>query len=152
MNKGLKSLFRLKGEPKTVAKGFALGSFIGMLPFPGFQMLISAALAAFLKFNKAAAVAGVFNTNVATGAFVFAFNYWLGTKILGVESTFKIPERINLGFAKTIMEAGTDVFLSLMLGGLITGVFAMFLGYYISLLILTRKSANRLIRNEQNGN
>ena len=151
-SKGLRSLFKLKGEPKTVAKGFALGSFVGMLPFPGFQMVISAALAAFFKFNKTAAVAGVFNPNIASGAFIFAFNYWLGRKILGIESTFVIPERITLGFAKTIVEAGTDVFFSLMLGGLITGILAMFLGYHISLLILTGKSATRLIRNEQNGN
>ena len=129
----------MKGEPKVVAKGFALGSFVGMLPFPGFQMIISATLAAFLKYNKTAAVAGVFNTNLATGAFVFAFNYWLGRKILGFESTFQMPERINLSFAKTVFEAGSDVFLSLLLGGLITGILAMFVGYHISLSILTKK-------------
>ena len=138
--KGLKSLFKMKGEPKVIAKGFALGSFIGMLPFPGFQMIISAALAAFLKFNKTAAIAGVFNTNLATGGFLFAFNYWLGRKILGFEATFQMPERINLSFAKTVFEAGSDVFFSLLLGGFITGIFAMILGYYISLSILKKNS------------
>ena len=137
--KGMKQLFTLKGEPKVVAKGFALGSFVGMLPFPGFQMLISATIASFLRYNKAAAIAGVFNTNLATGVFVFAFNYWLGKQILGIESTFQIPDKIGLGFAKTIFEAGSDVFLSLLLGGLVTGVIAMFVGYYLSLFILTRK-------------
>lgn len=137
--KGLKRLFILKGEPKVVAKGFALGSFVGMLPFPGFQMIISATLASFLRFNKAAAIAGVFNTNLATGVFVFAFNYWLGKKILGIESTFQMPDRIGISFAKTILAAGSDVFLSLLLGGFVTGILAMFLGYYISLSLLTRK-------------
>lgn len=137
--KGFKGLFMLKGEPKIVAKGFALGSFVGMLPFPGFQIFISATLAAFLRYNKAAAIVGVFNTNLATGAFIFAFNYWLGRKILGIESSFQMPDHINLSFAKTIIEAGPDVFLSLLLGGFITGILAMFLGYYISLSILTGK-------------
>lgn len=137
--KGFKGLFKLKGEPKIVAKGFALGSFVGMLPFPGFQIFISATLAAFLRYNKTAAIAGVFNTNLATGAFIFAFNYWLGRKILGIESSFQMPDRINFSFAKTVIEAGFDVFISFLLGGLITGIFAMFLGYYISLSILKRK-------------
>jgi len=138
--KGFRELFKLKGDPKIVAKGFALGSFVGMLPFPGFQWMISATLATILRYNKTAAIAGVFNTNLATGTFIFAFNYWLGRKILGLESSFQMPDRINFGFAKTIIEAGSDVFLSLLLGGLITGIFALFLGYYISLSILKRKN------------
>lgn len=142
IGKGFRNVFKMKGEPRLVAKGFALGSFIGMLPFPGFQMLISATLATFLKYNKTAAIAGVFNTNVASGAFVFAFNYWLGSMILGVEQTFSMPETINLSFAKTIINAGTDVFLSLLLGGCITGVLAMFLGYHISFSILKRRQEN----------
>jgi uncharacterized protein (DUF2062 family) len=137
---GFKRLFNLKGDPKMIARGFALGSFVGMLPFPGFQMLISATLATFLRYNRMAAVAGVFNTNLVTGVFVFAFNYWLGKKILGIESSFRLPDRINLNFAKTVMDAGSDVFLSLLLGGAITGIFATFLGYYISLSVLTRKN------------
>ncbi len=136
---GMKRLFALKGEPKIVAKGFALGSFVGMLPFPGFQMLISATLATFFKLNKAAAIAGVFNTNLATGVFVFAFNYWLGKKILGIESAFQIPDKIGMNFARSVFEAGSDVFLSLLFGGLVTGTLAMFLGYYVSLFVLTRK-------------
>lgn len=136
---GLKRLFALKGEPKVVARGFALGSFVGMLPFPGFQMLISATLASFLRYNKTAAIAGVFNTNLATGVFIFGFNFWLGKNILGIESSFQMPNQINLSFAKTVIEAGSDVFLSLLLGGCITGILSMFLGYYISLSILTRK-------------
>lgn len=138
--KGIRSLFKLKGDPKLVAKGFALGSFIGMLPFPGFQMIISAALASLLKFNKAAAIAGVFNTNVASGAFVFAFNYWLGSRILGYESTFEMPEKIGFSFVRIILEAGSEVFLSLLLGGFITGVFAMFIGYHISYSIANRRT------------
>lgn len=142
VGKGLRNLFRMKGEPRVVAKGFALGSFVGMLPFPGFQMLISATLATFLKYNKTAAIAGVFNTNLATGAFVFAFNYWLGKTILGVDSNFTVPDKISLSFAKTVIDAGTDVFLALLLGGFISGVVAMFLGYYISFSILKRRNSN----------
>ncbi|NCB09750.1 MAG: DUF2062 domain-containing protein [Bacteroidia bacterium] len=135
---GFKSIFCIKEDPRVVASGFALGSFIGMLPFPGFQMLISASLAACFRLNKVAAIAGVFNTNLFTGVFVFAFNYWLGRKILGIAPSFKMPEHINFSFAKTVLEAGPEVFMSLLLGGFITGIFAMITGYYISLFILTK--------------
>lgn len=140
--KGIRSVFKAKGDPESVARGFALGSFVGMLPFPGFQMIISAGLAMVLKYNKTAAIAGVFNTNIATGAFVFAFNYWLGQKILGYELSFAVPGRISISFARTIIEAGYEVFLSLLLGGLISGVVAMFLGYYISFSILSKRKKN----------
>lgn len=141
--KGFSKLFHLKGEPKTIAKGFALGSFIGMLPFPGFQWMISATLASFLKYNKTAAIAGVYNTNLATGAFIFAFNYWLGTKILGVKPSFKVPDHIGFSFSSQIIEAGSDVFLSLLLGGIITGVIITYISYRIVLAFLTRKKALR---------
>ncbi len=136
---GIRKIFSLQEEPEKVARGFALGSFIGMLPFPGFQMFISAGLASCFRWNKVAAIAGVFNTNLFTGAFVFAFNFWLGKEILGFESSFTMPEKINLSFARTVISAGREVFLSLLLGGVITGLVAMVGGYYLSLFILNRK-------------
>lgn len=138
--KRINKLFKLKGEPRVIAKSFALGSFVGMLPFPGFQMIISGTLAAILKYNRTAAIVGVFNTNLATGGFVFAFNYWLGKKILGIETPFQIPDHINLGLTKTIIESGSGVFFSLLLGGFITGIISMILSYYISLFILSKNA------------
>ncbi|HKI88101.1 MAG TPA: SDR family NAD(P)-dependent oxidoreductase [Draconibacterium sp.] len=137
---GFSKLFKLNGEPKIVAKGFALGSFIGMLPFPGFQWMISATLAAIMKLNKTAAIAGVYNTNLATGAFIFAFNYWLGSKLLGVDPSFQMPNHVGLSFTRLVFESGFDVFLSLLLGGLITGFFVTFISYRIAFSLLTRKS------------
>jgi uncharacterized protein len=79
--KFFKNILVIQDEPKVVAKGFALGSFIGMLPIPGFQLMVSLGIATLLKLNKKAACIAVFNTNLATGAFVFSFNYWLGKKL-----------------------------------------------------------------------
>ena len=53
-----------------------------------------------------------------------------------------MPDRISLSFAKTVIDAGAEVFLSLLLGGCITGIVAMFLGYYISLTLIKRRQAN----------
>lgn len=134
--KSFKGLFSLKDEPKVVAKGFALGSFIGMLPIPGFQIIVSLGIASLLKLNKKAACIAVFNTNLFTGAFVFSFNYWLGKKLLGVNPSFIMDEKINYHFITTIFKAGSDVFLSLMVGGIVTGLFAYAIAYYLILKIL----------------
>ena len=136
----VKDIFKINADPQVVAKGFALGSFIGMLPIPGFQVMLSLAMASLLKFNKTAACIAVFNTNIATGAFVFSFNYWLGKKLLGVEPSFVIGDRIDMQFAATIFRAGSDVFLSLVVGGILTGIIAAFIVYYILIRFLTRRT------------
>lgn len=138
--KGFKRLLTLKGEPRYVAKGFALGSFVGMMPIPGFQMLVSLTIATLTKVHKTAAVIGVFNTNLATGAFVFAFNYWLGKNLLGLSPNFTFPDKINMSFFNIILSAGSDVFVSMLVGGLVTGVVSWIISYYTILTILNRKS------------
>ncbi|MDO8897592.1 MAG: DUF2062 domain-containing protein [Bacteroidales bacterium] len=109
-----KKIFTIHDEPKLVAKGFALGSFIGMLPIPGFQMMVSLSFATVLKLNKKAACIAVFNTNLATGAFIFSFNYWLGKQLLGVNPSFVIGDKVDFQFISIILKAGSDVFLALL--------------------------------------
>jgi uncharacterized protein (DUF2062 family) len=142
--KGFKDLFKLKGEPKYVAKGFALGSFIGMMSIPGFQMLVSFTIASFIKVHKTAAIIGVFNTNIATGIFIFAFNYWLGKTLLGLSPDFNFPNKISLGFINTIISAGNDVFISMMAGGLITGIISWFISYHLVLNIFNKKQLEEI--------
>ena len=134
--KSLKGLFSLRDEPKVIAKGFALGSFIGMMPIPGFQLMVSLGFATLFRLNKKAACMAVFNTNLATGAFVFPFNYWLGKKLLGIDSSFIIEDKIDFQFVSTIFHAGTDVFLSLIVGGILTGFLTAALTYFALLKIL----------------
>lgn len=136
-----RSIFKIEDSPEVIAKGFALGSFIGMMPIPGFQMFVSLAIASSIKVNKRAACVGVFNTNLFTGVFIFAFNYWLGKTILGITSTFVFPEKISIHFIATIFNAGTDVMLSLLVGGIFTGIVFALISYYIVkyLICLKRK-------------
>ena len=62
-----KGLFKLEESPEVIAKGFALGSFIGMIPIPGFQVFVAFTVAKIMKLNKTAACVAVFNTNIFTG-------------------------------------------------------------------------------------
>ncbi len=143
MRKGIKKLVGLEGSPQYVASGFALGSFIGMLPFPGFQMILSLGAASLLKVHKSAAVLGVFNTNIATGLFVFAFNYWIGRSILGFENSFVMPDALGWRFIAAVFNAGSDVFLALILGGIITGIPSALLSFYGLRYLLEKKGKRR---------
>lgn len=123
-------IFSITGSPESIAKGFALGSFIGMMPVPGFQVFIALFASSTLKVNKKAACLAVFNTNAITGVFIFAFNYWLGKTLLRIENDFIFPQTIDFSFFKIILLAGKDVMLSLFMGGLVTGLLSSILVYY----------------------
>jgi uncharacterized protein len=140
----ISKLVSLNDKPVRVAKGFALGSFVGMLPIPGFQLIVSLFVATILRINYKAACLGVFNTNVFTGAFVFMFNFWIGQKILGISPEFTFPEKIGISFLKTILAAGSDVFLCMLTGGIISGIISAILGYYIVRRLLDRLNTNSL--------
>jgi uncharacterized protein len=148
-----KGLLLIQDEPTIIAKGFALGSFIGMLPIPGFQVLVSLSIATLFKLNKKAACIAVFNTNIATGGFVFSFNYWVGKKILGVNPTFVMDETFDFKFISIIVKAGSDVFFSLFAGGILTGILTAVIVYYLLLkLLIVRKPAGQFPLAEAKGN
>lgn len=134
-----KGLFKLEDSPKVIAKGFALGSFIGMIPIPGFQIFVAFGISKLLKVNTKAACIAVFNTNLFTGAFIFAFNYWLGKMVLGISSPFEMPKTINIQFVNNILEAGKEVYISLVIGGVITGIFFAIASYHTLKKIIERK-------------
>lgn len=118
-------LFSLNGSSVYISRGFALGSFIGMMPIPGFQVFVAFSLATILGVNRKAACIAVFNTNILTGVFIFGFNYWLGSIILGFQPNFIFPDNISFQFLNTIIKAGNEVILCMLVGGTLTGaVFA----------------------------
>lgn len=146
---GFNQIILLKDKPESIARGFALGSFIGMMPIPGFQMMVALVFASILKINRKSACVAVFNTNLATGLFVFAFNFWLGKKILGLNTEFSMPDKLSFGFINTVLNSGFDVFISLTLGGCITGILAAWISYWIIKRILKKSSMKKISTTEK---
>lgn len=126
-----KALMQIKDNPEPIARGFALGSFVGMMPIPGFQMLVSISVASIFRMNRAAACLAVLKTNLVTGAFIFAFNYWLGKTLFGIKANFNMPQKLSFGFIKSLMAAGPDVFFAMTAGGLISGTLIAILSYFL---------------------
>lgn len=126
-----KKILKLQDTPERIAKGFALGTFIGMTPFIGFQFVIAIFLARILYWNKFAAGIAVFQTNLLTGAFVFGFNFFIGAEILGVEQTLIFADNSELFSLSTIFGSGVSVLAAFLLGGFITGLPAAVLAYFL---------------------
>ena len=63
-----------------------------------------------------------FYTNVLTGPFIFEFNYFVGSALIGTENAYNFPNSIESLTIINIFDLGYSFFFSLMLGGFITGL------------------------------
>ena len=134
---------RLHGSPQQIAWGAAVGFFVAMTPTMGFQMLLAVPVAAFFKINKVAAAATVWLTNPVTAPFVYGFNYMVGAKLLGYP--LKAPFFSNPSW-ESLWHSSKSVFLSLTVGGTLTGIVVGIAGYFLTLGMVkaAREEARRL--------
>jgi uncharacterized protein (DUF2062 family) len=123
---------RLRGLPVEIARGMALGIFIGMTPTFGFQMAIAIFFAYLLRENRLAAVLGVWITNPVTAPFIYAAEYEAGRLILGLEHV-SLPTEFTW---KAYTHLGWDILLPLWVGGVLSGVICGFIAYVITLWLI----------------
>ena len=75
----------IDAEPHQVAMGYALGIFLAATPFIGLKVFIALALTFIFKWNKIAAIFGVFHINLFTGPVFYGFSYIVGSSVLGAD-------------------------------------------------------------------
>ena len=109
---------RLRGTPEEVAKGFALGIFIGMTPTFGVQMPIAFFFAWLLRENKLAAIIGVWVTNPLTAPFIYASEYEIGRLLRGMER-LSLPTEYTLD---TLSHLSWNILAPLCAGSLIFAI------------------------------
>ncbi|NVL89586.1 MAG: DUF2062 domain-containing protein [Desulfobacterales bacterium] len=139
---------RLHGSPEQIAWGAAAGFFVAMSPTMGIQTIIAVPIAAFFKISKVTAAATVWLTNPVTAPFIYGFNYMAGAKLLGYPlktSFFSSPSW------ETLWYSGKSVFLSLLVGGTVTGIIVGAAGYFLVLGVVrtAREKAHRLRRKKR---
>ena len=123
---------RMRGLPEEIAKGVALGIFIGMTPTFGFQMAIAIFFAYLLRKNRLAAILGVWVTNPVTAPVIYAIEYEIGRILLDVKRA-RLPADFTW---EAYANLGWDIMYPLWVGGLITGVVLGTLSYFITLRIV----------------
>ncbi len=123
---------RLRGLPDEVAKGVALGIFIGMTPTFGFQMAIAILFAYLLRENRLAAILGVWVSNPITAPFIYAVEYEVGRRLLGMER-FDLPT----GFTwQAYTNLGWEILFPMWVCGIIFGLIFGFISYLITLRLI----------------
>ncbi|MCB0661546.1 MAG: SDR family NAD(P)-dependent oxidoreductase [Saprospiraceae bacterium] len=114
-------LTSIRAHPRKVAGAYALGFFLGTTPFVGLKVWIALLLASLLKWNRAAAVIGVYHINALTGPLFYSAAYFAGQQLLGTEAGFSMPESLSLGAVIHAFWGNRDTFMALLTGGLLLG-------------------------------
>ena len=123
---------RLQGTPQAIARGLACGVFSGCFPFFGFQILIGIALAIILRGNKIAAAAGTWISNPFTYLPIFAFNYKIGSLLLGENQLSEISINSN----SDLMTLGATTIGTLSIGSFVVGLITAIITYFASLRLI----------------
>lgn len=129
---------KIRGNPREIALGFALGLFVGMTPFMGFHMAIAVFFAALFKWSKIAAAAGGWISNPVTAPFVYAGTYYVGNKVLNIQNACCIPKELNLDVIVQLLKSAPEIFWILTVGGIVVGIPVAVAGYYLALSAILR--------------
>ncbi|MFC2173595.1 DUF2062 domain-containing protein [Acidobacteriota bacterium] len=129
---------KIRGRPREIALGFALGIFFGMMPMLGVQMVVVFFLASLLKWSKISAAAGVWITNPLTAPFLYGLTYMTGKRLLGLEKTARLPGELNLDTVIKIFHQAPHLLWAMTVGGVVIGLPLAVLGYYISFHAVSR--------------
>lgn len=129
----------LRGEPRVIAAGMAIGVFIGVTPTIPFHTAIILAIGLMFRQHIAAAYLGSWIvSNPLTIPVFYLSQYELGRFVLGME-------RFHFALSdyswRAIMALGWEVIVPLLAGGLIMAPFFAVSAYFITrhLLLAIRK-------------
>lgn len=123
----LARLRRLGDSPHTVALGFACGVFVSFSPFLGLHTVLALALAWLLRGNIVAALIGTAVGNPLTFPIIVTVSLQLGWAILGPGDAV-VPETMTFGWVFDNLGA---VFWPWLVGGVVPGLVAASLGYWL---------------------
>ncbi|PLX98472.1 MAG: DUF2062 domain-containing protein [Desulfuromonas sp.] len=133
---------RLHGTPEEIAKGFALGIFIGMTPTFGVQMPIGFFCAWLFRENKLAAVLGVWITNPLTAPFIYAAEYEFGRLLLGMER-LTLPTEYSFD---TLSQVSWDILLPLLVGSILFAILFGSISYALTIRFIPYIKTIRISR------
>ena len=124
----------LRGEPRTVALGMALGVFVGVTPTIPFHTVLIVAFGLLLRWNITSAYLGswLISNPLTIPVFYYA-QYEIGVLCLGKETTGLVLADYSL---VSLAAAGWQILCPLLLGGLITAPLFAVPAYFIALRLI----------------
>lgn len=122
----------IRGEPREVALGFALGIFVGMTPTVGVQTPIAIFIAALFKWSKLSAAIGVWISNPLTVPLIYGVTYITGAKLLSLDPVFDMPLSPTWSTLKVMLQKAPQAIGAMMVGGALLGIPLAIASYYLS--------------------
>lgn len=136
-------VMRQNSSPKELASALALGMFIGALPIIPLQSVIVVALAFVFKLNKLAAWMATNYSNAVTMAPFYYFLFMVGKTVVPYDGQ---PLDLNRLEMVQIIESGWDLYVVMFAGGLVFGIPATILTYFVSLYGIRAYRKRRAIK------
>ena len=144
-------IMRNSGSPEYIARGVAVGIFIGFFLPIGVQSLPAIALAWLLKGAKIPAFLLTFHSNYVTSFFFYPIQCYVGSWLLFNPLrwrmlTEKLHHLVSAPSLEAFFELGTPLVLSFFAGGLFFGVLAAIPGYRLTIHLVIRFREERAKR------
>lgn len=136
-------LARQTGDPDYIARGVAIGLFVGLLiPF-GVQIPVAIALAFIFKGAKIPAFACTWVTNHFTVFIIYPVQCWIGSYLIGKPLSFENVEKqlkvvIDERTWAALKTLGGQLTASFFAGGFLFGVLLAVPGYFVALYLVKK--------------
>ena len=126
---------KFDGSPDYVARGLAIGVFVGITPTMPFQTALALGLAALCRGSKPAAVLGIWSGNPLTTPLLYAGCCRIGVLILGRPAAIlSFQQQSFVEFLKS----GADFCFAALAGGAILGILPALAVYYMTRIAILR--------------
>jgi len=123
---------RIRGNPREVALGFALGVFVGMTPTMGVQTPIAIFFAALCGWSKLSAAVGVWVSNPLTAPVIYGVTYITGAKMMHLAPVFNLPLSPSWSTLKAMLLKAPQALGAMTVGGIVIGLPLAVLAYYLA--------------------
>jgi uncharacterized protein (DUF2062 family) len=138
VKKAYERFLKLRGHPREIALGFALGLLIAMTPFMGLHTIVAVAVAALFKWNKISAAISVWITNAVTAPIIYSITYLIGAGIMGLNETINLKDINSLSAVRDLILQTPEIVWAMTVGGLVVGLPLAVIGYYVTFSITRR--------------
>ncbi len=144
-------IVRDDGTPEYIARGWALGMFIGCLIPMSFQLLISIPLSFVIRGSKIGAALGTLITNPVSVIFIYPVQCYFGSMLIGGNLTYKgISESLKAIYVddswSAFLAMGWDLVLSFFAGGLVFALIMTPPTYFAVRMLVVRYRAFKVRR------
>lgn len=136
-------VMRQKSTPRQLAAALALGVFIGALPIMPLQSVVVIALAFLFKINKLAAWLATCYSNALTMAPFYYFLFKVGNAVMPFHGLTLDVNKLEM---TQLIESGWDLYIVMFAGGLIVGIPATILTYFVSLKAIRAYRRRRALK------